>query len=50
MSGMRDRLIHGYATVDLDIVWQTVMEDIRAAHPLVIEARQRDPAAAGEGV
>lgn len=28
MAGMRDKLIHGYATIDLDIVWHTVSEDI----------------------
>ena len=28
MAGMRDKLIHGYATIDLAIVWQTVSEDI----------------------
>lgn len=28
MAGMRDKLIHGYATVDLDIVWTTVVEDL----------------------
>ncbi len=28
MAGMRDKLIHGYATIDLDIVWQTVSEDV----------------------
>ena len=27
-AGMRDRLIHGYFGVDLEIVWQTVVEDI----------------------
>jgi uncharacterized protein with HEPN domain len=26
--GMRNRLIHGYDTVDLDIVWQTVTEEL----------------------
>jgi uncharacterized protein with HEPN domain len=26
MSGMRDRLIHGYFGVDLDIVWETVQQ------------------------
>ena len=26
--GMRNRLIHGYYDVDLDIVWKTVEEDI----------------------
>jgi len=27
-AGMRDRLIHGYFDVNLDIVWQTVTEDL----------------------
>ncbi len=26
--GMRNRLIHGYDVIDLDILWQTVVEDI----------------------
>lgn len=26
--GMRDRLIHGYFNVDLDLVWETVQRDI----------------------
>jgi len=26
--GMRHRLIHGYFDVDLDIVWQTIMNDL----------------------
>jgi len=25
---MRDRLIHGYATVDMDVVWRTATEGI----------------------
>ncbi len=28
MTGMRDKLIHGYFGVDLDAVWQTVKKDI----------------------
>ncbi|MBI2568416.1 MAG: DUF86 domain-containing protein [Candidatus Schekmanbacteria bacterium] len=32
--GMRDRLIHGYDVVDLDIVWDTITTDL----PPVIEA------------
>lgn len=28
MSGMRDRLIHGYFDVNLDVVWETVTEDL----------------------
>lgn len=31
--GMRNRLIHGYDTVDLDILWQTIEVDL----PLLIE-------------
>lgn len=28
IMGMRDRLIHGYFDVNLDVVWQTVTEDL----------------------
>lgn len=28
MAGMRDRLIHGYYDVNLDVVWKTVVEDL----------------------
>lgn len=28
MSGMRNRLIHGYYDINLDIVWKTVTEDL----------------------
>ena len=27
-AGLRDRLIHGYHDVDLDIVWRTVQRDV----------------------
>jgi len=30
MVGIRDRLIHGYYDVNLDVVWETVTEDLRA--------------------
>jgi uncharacterized protein with HEPN domain len=30
MAGMRDKLIHGYATVELRIVWETIQEEIPA--------------------
>ena len=29
MTGLRDRLAHGYFDVNLDIVWQTIQEDIK---------------------
>ncbi len=28
MIGMRNRLIHGYFDIDLDIVWQTIVKDV----------------------
>jgi len=28
MAGMRDKLIHGYATIDLEIIWKTVTSDV----------------------
>jgi len=28
MIGMRDRLIHGYFDVNLDVVWETVTNDL----------------------
>lgn len=30
MVGMRDRLIHGYFDVNLDVVWETITEDLPA--------------------
>ena len=30
MAGMRDRMVHQYFRVDLDVVWQTVTTDIPA--------------------
>ena len=30
MVGMRDRLIHGYYDVNLDVVWETTTEDLPA--------------------
>ena len=37
MSGMRDRLIHAYFDVNLDVVWQTVRCDL----PLLVEALEK---------
>ena len=28
MIGMRDRLIHGYFDVNLDVVWSTISQDL----------------------
>ena len=36
---MRNRLIHAYFDVDLDIVWTTVREDLPALLPTLDQAR-----------
>jgi uncharacterized protein with HEPN domain len=33
MAGMRDRIIHGYDLVDLQIVWDVVRQDIPQVRP-----------------
>ena len=38
MIGMRNRLIHAYFDVDLDIVWTTVNDDLPALLPALDEA------------
>lgn len=40
MAGMRDKLIHGYATVDLDLVWTTVVEDLPGLQARLIELKE----------
>ena len=35
MAGMRDRIIHGYDSVDLQIVWDVVKRDIRQIKPKI---------------
>jgi uncharacterized protein with HEPN domain len=35
MTGMRDKLIHNYSTVNLDVVWKTVVNDLPALEPLI---------------
>ena len=34
MAGMRDRLVHGYFDVNLDVVWETVAKDLP---PVIVE-------------
>lgn len=44
IAGMRDRLLHGYDDVDLDLVWKTVDEDLAAlVSRLEGLAPRRDP-------
>ncbi|MCC4771615.1 DUF86 domain-containing protein [Methanosarcina sp. DH2] len=35
MTGTRDKVIHGYFGVDLEVVWSTVNEDIPSVKPLI---------------
>jgi uncharacterized protein with HEPN domain len=48
MAGMRDRLIHGYNTVDLDVLWKTVTEDLPTTRPLIAEVIRQEQMTAGE--
>jgi uncharacterized protein with HEPN domain len=45
---MRDRLIHGYDTVDLDILWQTATPDVPALLAPLAEVIRQERIAAGE--
>lgn len=38
MAGMRDKLIHGYFGVQLEVIWKTVNERLPAVRVLVAEA------------
>jgi len=41
--GMRNRLIHAYFDIDLDILWKTIIEDIP---PLIVDLEKIIPPAA----
>ena len=46
MSGIRDKLIHDYVSVNLEIVWNTVMKDLPTLVPQIerlIEAIGNEP-------
>ncbi|MDX2213789.1 MAG: DUF86 domain-containing protein [Oculatellaceae cyanobacterium bins.114] len=36
-TGMRDKLIHGYFGVDLEVVWDTVQQDLAVLRPVVAQ-------------
>ncbi|MEA5469853.1 DUF86 domain-containing protein [Spirulina sp. 06S082] len=40
--GMRNRLIHGYYEIDLDIVWKTIAEDLEPLLALLEDAIARE--------
>jgi uncharacterized protein with HEPN domain len=35
MAGIRDKLIHDYLTINLEVVWKTVIEDLPALLPVL---------------
>jgi len=35
MAGFRDKVVHGYFSVDLEVVWDTAVEDIPYLKPLI---------------
>jgi len=39
MAGMRDRVIHGYDTVDLDVVWKTARADLPALESRIAQIK-----------
>ncbi|MDB9235803.1 HepT-like ribonuclease domain-containing protein [Halorubrum ezzemoulense] len=39
MAGMRDKLIHGYASVELQIVWTTIEKEISALETQIESVR-----------
>jgi uncharacterized protein with HEPN domain len=47
LAGMRDKLIHDYAGVSLEVVWRTVKEDIPTVRPLLIVVLEKMQAEEG---
>jgi len=47
LAGMRDKLIHDYAGVSLEIVWQTVKEDIPVVRPMLVTMLEKIQAEEG---
>lgn len=41
LAGMRDKLIHDYVGVSLEVVWRTVKEDIPAVRPFLVEMLEK---------
>lgn len=37
MAGFRDKVVHGYFGVDLEVVWDTAIEDTPSLKPLIIK-------------
>ena len=39
MAGMRDKLIHDYMGVDIDVVWKTIETDIPILYEMIIKIK-----------
>lgn len=50
MYTMRNRVSHGYDTVDLEIVWKTIQGDLPGLHALVSKALAEMPEDLDQGV
>jgi uncharacterized protein with HEPN domain len=42
MAGMRDKLVHGYFGVNLQLIWKTVQEDLPELLPKLKEAVEQE--------
>lgn len=42
MAGMRDKLIHSYTSVDIEVVWRTVTEEVPRIQPLVAKLFEKE--------
>lgn len=48
MAGMRDKLIHEYFGVDIEIVWETIKKELPLVRPLIIEVLKELKQGTGE--
>jgi len=37
---MRDKLIHDYIGIDIEVVWKTVEEDLHTLKPLLVQMKK----------
>jgi len=41
MYGMRNRIVHDYFEIDLDVVWQTIQRDLPVLRPQIVQLLAR---------
>lgn len=42
MTGMRDKLIHGYSGVDVQMIWKTITEDLLLLIPQILKILEQN--------